>query len=181
MNFLESGEVLCFDLENYQKVQTNLLFNSLKGITIKQIACGSNYWLFLSGKLCVILPFLKLSVDSGQIYAQGANSEGQVNLDEILIDWVFFQLGFPETTSEINEAALVPLPLEKSELVTLISSGGRHCVVATSSNRIFSWGSNKNGRCGVGSNTEIIYEPKQVPLTFPNGEPPKSLTILCGW
>ena len=86
---------------------------------VTQVAAGSDYALALTS--------------SGQLYAFGDNSDGQ--------------LGLPLTTSHTTTPTLVAVPGHGT--VTQVAAGSDHTLVATSTGQLYSFGSNQFGQLGT--------------------------------
>ena len=94
--------------------------NIKKNSIIKKIACGKNFLLFLS--------------DTGLVYSLGKNTKGQLGLQD------YKERSYPT----INE-----LLIKDGERIIDISCGYKHSIALGNSGKVFSWGSNSNGQCGI--------------------------------
>ena len=94
--------------------------NIKKNSVIKKIACGKNFVIFLS--------------DTGLVYSYGKNSKGQLGLQD----------NKERSVPTINE-----LLIKDGERIIDISCGYKHVLALGSGGKVFSWGSNSNGQCGI--------------------------------
>ena len=97
-----------------------LNINIKKNSTIKKIACGKNFALLLS--------------DIGMIYSYGSNSKGQLGLQD------FKDRKIPT----LNE-----LLVNDGERIIDIACGYKHVIALGYNGKVFSWGNNSNGQCGI--------------------------------
>ena len=94
--------------------------NIKKNSVIKKISCGKNFVMFLS--------------DIGMVYSYGSNSKGQLGLQDY---------------KERKIPCLNELLVNDGERIIDISCGFKHVLALGSSGKVFSWGSNSNGQCGI--------------------------------
>ena len=94
--------------------------NIKKNSVIKKIACGKNFAIFLS--------------DTGLVYSYGKNTKGQLGLED---------------NKERNTPTINELLIKDGERIIDISCGFKHVLALGNSGKVFSWGSNSNGQCGI--------------------------------
>lgn len=101
-----------------------------------------------------------------EVYATGSNQHGQ--------------LCIPPTELKHSGGQLlrIDLPLHAGELVLDIKCGWSHCLCLTSQHRVFAWGRNDKGQCGVVSDDRYITIPALVELAA--DESACSSRIACG-
>lgn len=65
--------------------------------------------------------------------------------------------------------------------VRAISSGGNHCIVITKSNKIYVWGTGRNGRLGTG-NSDHKFSPYVLTFLLPKKNSNFIVNdVCCGW
>lgn len=90
----------------------------------------------------------------------------------------FGQLGHGDDTSWDNPKMLHSLePRAISSRVVHIACGASHSAALTESGKLFMWGLNKNGQCGILGKAECILEPKLVEYGDNNIKP---VSVACG-
>ncbi len=87
---------------------------------------------------------LALSID-GQVYAWGSNNEFQVG--DVLSENITDKAG-----NTLGKRVLAPQLVVEADAVA-ISAGGNHSLYLNSKGEVYSWGSNKEGQLGDGSQT----------------------------
>eukprot|EP01084_Bolivina_argentea_P169035 293049_1 len=110
---------------------------ALKNIKIIDIKIGDYYSLFLSEK--------------GNVYSCGINTSGQLGLGHFKHDPKLYPSiikYFEENDIKINK----------------IECGWYHSIALDSNNKIYSWGSNEFGQCGVKKDIKKIYVPQLIPF-----------------
>eukprot|EP01117_Protostelium_nocturnum_P014915 TRINITY_DN5730_c0_g1_i1.p1 TRINITY_DN5730_c0_g1~~TRINITY_DN5730_c0_g1_i1.p1 ORF type:complete len:1994 (-),score=818.28 TRINITY_DN5730_c0_g1_i1:77-6058(-) len=120
---------------------------------VRSVSSGVHHTLFLTSE--------------GQLFVSGDNSSGQ--------------LGLGPSVRYSKEALFLPI-LEggRNAVVNHISAGGSHNLVVTENSDVWSWGSNKNGRCGIISdstkeNVKLVQGiPVSSPISIFNSKDPKS-------
>ena len=73
------------------------------------------------------------------------------------------QLGLPEVKSATNPILISFSGLERHEKIKFIATSNRHSIAVSANDKLYCWGSNKNGRCGAGSKDRIDV-PLQISL-----------------
>ena len=94
--------------------------NIKKNSIIKKISCGKNFVIILS--------------DTGLVYSFGKNTKGQLGLQDY---------------KERNSPTINELLIKDGERIIDISCGFKHALALGISGKVFSWGSNSNGQCGI--------------------------------
>ena len=121
-----SNSVYAWKDNYYYKFEDNKVnkykinINIKKNSVIRKIACGKNFVIFLS--------------DTGLVYSLGKNSKGQLGLED-----------YKERTVPTINGLLI----KDGERITDISCGFKHVLALGISGKVFSWGSNSNGQCGI--------------------------------
>ena len=121
--------------------------NIKKNSKIKKIACGKNFIIFIS--------------DTGLLYSYGKNTKGQLGLEDY---------------KERTKPTLNELLIKDGERITDISCGYKHVIALGRSGKVFSWGSNSNGQCGldiVGNFNTPMYIDVRNKIKF--------ISICCGF
>jgi alpha-tubulin suppressor-like RCC1 family protein len=113
------------------------------------IAAGSSFSFFLS--------------ISGQVFATGDNSSGQ--------------LGLGEDVAKKNSFTLVTLPVGATRVVAIVA-GGSHTFILTESGQVFAAGNNSRGQLGLGEDTRNRHHFELV--TLPE-EATRVVAIAAGW
>jgi alpha-tubulin suppressor-like RCC1 family protein len=124
---------------------------------IIDICCGSELSLVLT--------------NSGEVYAWGKNSYGQVG----------------NGRSGPNKLQLIPMIVSgfNDEKVIQISCGKWHSMALTESGRVFSWGSNKSGQLGHNNSDKVVNKPSivllsnEIPIKKISGGYEHSLILSC--
>ena len=121
--------------------------NIKKNSKIKKIACGKNFVIFMS--------------DTGLLYSFGKNTKGQLGLEDY---------------KERTKPTLNELLIKDGERITDISCGYKHVIALGRSGKVFSWGSNSNGQCGldIGGNFNT-------PMYIDVKNKIKFISICCGF
>jgi alpha-tubulin suppressor-like RCC1 family protein len=101
-------------------------------IVIKQVSCGEDHSGFIS--------------ESGHLYMMGSNQHGKLGLGDRSLTY--------SASPHLVEAL-------EAEPCCLLSCGGNHSAVITSSNELFTWGLGQFGALGTGS-LETIYLPVKI-------------------
>ncbi|PRP80514.1 RabGAP/TBC domain-containing protein [Planoprotostelium fungivorum] len=116
-----------------------LSFN-MPRVIVKNVTCGVHHWIVLT--------------NDGQLYSSGDNSQGQ--------------LGLGKHVRNCREAnAVVVRDLEDNMLVFKeVVAGGLHTLAVTRDDRVYAWGSNKNGRCGISTTSQGEMQ-TQIPVSSP--------------
>ena len=121
-----SDSIYAWKDNNYYKFKENKMtrfkinINIKKNSIIKKIACGKNFMIFLS--------------DTGLLYSYGKNTKGQLGLEDYI----------ERTTPTLNK-----LLIKDGERIIDVSCGFKHVIALGVSGKVFSWGSNSNGQCGI--------------------------------
>ena len=137
----------------YYKIKENkvekyrLNINIKKSSVIKKIACGKNFTIFLS--------------DTGLIYSYGKNSKGQLGLKDY---------------KQRNSPTLNELLVKDGERILDIACGYKHTLALGLSGKVFSWGSNSNGQCGIDIGGNF-----STPMYIDVNNKIKFIAIACGF
>ena len=148
-----SDSIYAWKENYYYKIQENKInkfkinINIKKNSVIKKIACGKNFAIFLS--------------NTGLIYSFGKNTKGQLGLKD----------NKERTSPTINE-----LLIKDGERITDISCGFKHVIALGNSGKVFSWGSNSNGQCGIDIGGNF-----NTPMYIDVKDKIKFIAICCGF
>ena len=119
--------------------------NIKKKSIIKKISCGKN--------------FVQLLSDNGLLFSFGNNSKGELGLRDFI----------PRSRPTLNE-----IFCEDGERITDISCGYKHCLALGANGKVFTWGCNSNGQCGMDIKSNI-----HTPMYMDSKK--KFLGIVCGF
>uniref|UniRef100_A0A3P9MKF2 HECT domain-containing protein n=1 Tax=Oryzias latipes TaxID=8090 RepID=A0A3P9MKF2_ORYLA len=119
----DTGVVFCVDSPHPPYTPRSL--EALSGITVTQVACGSQHTVVLS--------------KDGQVYTWGQNSRGQLGLGKE---------GCSSISSPQCVRSLSGMPLVQ------VSAGGEHSFALSVSGSVFGWGRNDCGQLGLGDTTD---------------------------
>lgn len=120
-----------FDAENEQHIFTPRIMEiKNKNVSFKSISCGENFLVALS--------------NNGSVFTQGYNSVGQLGHGD---------------KKDRGSLCIVKYFLDHNDKIAQVSAGGSHVVAKSTHGGIFSWGYNKWGQLGNGSNHDQ-YLPK---------------------
>lgn len=170
--------------------------NTLDHDTVVDVQCGSKFTVALdiAGRVSVcgtvnginypILAPLKISyplncmqISCGKKHVLALMEGGHV------LSWgvgYFGQLGHGDDSSYDNAKLIQALePNRLSSTVIQVACGGSHSGVVTDSGRVFTWGLNKQGQCGLGSKQpESVTEPRPLDPETMSGV--KVTSLVCG-
>lgn len=91
----------------------------------------------------------------------------------------FGQLGHGDDSSWDNPNMIRTLePNRLGMRVTQVVCGGSHSGAITDTGKVFMWGLNKSGQCGVASRVESVMEPR--PIDNSETGPVRALSLVCG-
>ena len=121
--------------------------NIKKNSIIKKIACGKNFVIFLS--------------DTGLIYSYGKNTKGQLGLEDY---------------KERNTPTLNELLVRDGERIIDVACGFKHTIALGVNGKVFSWGSNSNGQCGIDIGGNF-----NTPMYIDVKNKIKFISICCGF
>lgn len=130
------------------------------GVVVERIACGAYHTLFLTR--------------DGQVFVSGLNNHGQ--------------LGLGDTHDRIN-AELIDSAVWQGQRVVQLSAGEHHSLALTDAGRVFAFGRNDSGQCGVAGGEQLL-SPIMVPtlsdITMISSGSNHNLTMdrankVCSW
>ena len=124
-----------------------LNLNPKKNSIIKKIACGKNFVIILS--------------DMGMVYSYGSNSKGQLGLQDY---------------KERKSPCLNELLVKDGERINDISCGYKHVIALGYNGKVFSWGNNSNGQCGIDIDGNF-----NTPMYIDVKNKIKFIAICCGF
>ena len=124
-----------------------LNLNPKKNSAIKKIACGKNFVILLS--------------DIGLVYSYGSNSKGQLGLQDY---------------KDRKSPCLNELLVNDGERIHDISCGYKHVIALGSNGKVFSWGNNSNGQCGIDIDGNF-----NTPMYIDVENKIKFIAICCGF
>ena len=114
-------------------------------VQIKQIACGKSFVLFLS--------------NSGLVYSRGTkNSKGELGLGDF---------------KGRSTPTLISIFVKNGDKIISVKCGYKHSLALASNGKVYSWGSNSNGQCGI-SIKSSFNKPMWIKVDF------KIIGICCG-
>ena len=114
-------------------------------VQIKQISCGKSFVLFLS--------------NSGLVYSRGTkNSKGELGLGDF---------------KGRSTPTLISIFVKNGDKIISVKCGYKHSLALASNGKVYSWGSNSNGQCGI-SIKSSFNKPMWIKVDF------KIIGICCG-
>ena len=120
-------------------------FNFGNKVEIKQISCGKSFVMFLT--------------NSGLIYSRGTkNSKGELGLGDF---------------KGRSTPTLISIFIKNGDKIISVKCGYKHTIALSSNGKIYSWGSNSNGQCGI-SIKSSFNKPMWINVNF------KIINICCG-
>jgi alpha-tubulin suppressor-like RCC1 family protein len=160
------------------------------------IQCGSNFSLllkssgkiFICGTLCgVVMPLLTpvdilyplkcIQIACGRKHILALMDGGFV------LSWgtgYFGQLGHGDDSSWESPRMIHSLEPNKIGCkIIQIACGGSHSAAVADNGRVFTWGLNKSGQCGVVSKTDSVIDPRPIDLSQVE-KAGKAVSIVCG-
>eukprot|EP01038_Epipyxis_sp_PR26KG_P006939 gene6939-9493_t len=101
----------------------------------------------------------------------------------IVLSWglgYFGQLGHGDDNSLENPRIINALePKKLGSKIIMIACGGSHSAALSENNKLFMWGLNRGGQCGVNLKVDSIMEPKPID-TSELGSSAKIQSVVCG-
>ena len=127
-------------MEKVMLVPRTLPFGYYNNLRVNKVACGSQFTIVIT--------------TTGEMYAWGAGECGQ--------------LGIGRTTyKDLPQQCMIPIEGKKKKknkdtsVWIDVSCGDGHVIALSSSQKLYSWGFNKHGQCGLG-HTDTVMEPTSV-------------------
>ena len=127
-------------MERVMLVPRTLPFGYYNNLSVKKVACGSQFTMVIT--------------TTGEMYAWGAGECGQ--------------LGVGRTTyKDLPQQCMIPIEGKKKKknkdtsVWIDVSCGDGHVIALSSSQKLYSWGFNKHGQCGLG-HTDTVMEPTSI-------------------
>ncbi|XP_018910621.2 X-linked retinitis pigmentosa GTPase regulator isoform X1 [Bemisia tabaci] len=103
---------------------------SLKSEKVEHVSCGRAHTIF--------------STESNKIFACGSNNDCQLGT---------------ELTNGSDHSVIPVQTTQLSEKIRLLTAGSQHSAALTESGKVYIWGSNTEGQCGLGQTPSIIAAP----------------------
>ena len=119
---------------NHLKRSLNLPKSLSFEVMISAVACGAQHSTFVS--------------KDGLVFAFGSNADGQLGVDDKLV--------------QVSSAPLLVSQLKNDGVAAaLVSCGGNHTAMLATDGRVFMWGKNDRAQCGVSvtSKTQAFFAP----------------------
>lgn len=162
--------------------------------SVKDIQCGGNFtmvllkngtmqWCGMMAGTCqdrlshvtVKLPLKCVQVSCGRKHVLALMDQG------IVLSWgvgYFGQLGHGSDAS-ITAPTIVSFlePRRLGDIVKSVTCGRYHSGVVTESNRVFMWGLNRGGQCGLGFKSDCVLDPSPIDINFAVAGGVKSLVL----
>ena len=167
------------DYSSVADVQSGSQFSTVLGKDGKISICGTlNGVVYPSLTSCEILyPLRCTQLACGRKHILALMEGGFV------LSWgigYFGQLGHGDDSSWDNPKMIHALePNRLGTRVTQVACGGSHSGAVTESGRVFMWGLNKSGQCGVSGRGDSFMEPKSLaPST--EGQSLRAQSLVCG-
>ncbi|KAL3663592.1 hypothetical protein V7S43_011479 [Phytophthora oleae] len=113
-----------------------------EGVKCTYVACGAAHTLATSG--------------SHELYAFGWNSSGQLGVGDCRDRFVPTRVAYFDTVRQPSGAALPPLAIAS------VAAGKQHSLVSSPDGRLFAWGNDEMGQCGLSSCPQIYTLPHLV-------------------
>lgn len=130
-------------------IQPQLLDALPSGCLVADISCGLGHALFLVR-----------TGSGGRVYSWGNGGNGRLGLGD---------------ATDRTEAVLVNRHVENEDVVS-VQCGASHSMVLTKQGKVYCWGKNTQGQCGVGATTDVL-----IPTLVKKLENSKVTVLAAGW